>query len=700
MEDESEPSSRPRWIPATLLATGTLLTVAPLIYLWRAKRTKAVSLNTAAPPPRRLGSLANALPSRAPSSGSASTIPQTTDKDTLLSRFAVVSPWSDNATIPSGSQPPRYSSSYSVSSAWKDDDDDDWGVRPGPVDPNDNFNGTLYTLQAFGAATLIVTALGIGGVWGLVRYLEVDNMHDFGHKMRLEVMDRMPFLAARMRNALNLSTNESKTEPKPWSYDESQDRLSDAFDKGGVSAWATAFVQEHDHTHILESDPFVTWPDLVWTNLVMRTMSDSQPQQETETSQPSPPIQFIISGHTAQVASHWQPDGDPCPFDPEDTRDDDDDNFSLRLHIPLDIIRNLCLKPAKFLRFLGYCILGLLGVVKSSLHGPPLDDDAELEAGATYYFRRPRGKFHLGAIIDLILLKRPSSASSSSVCGSIENRDPFCIFSGSGLYTCETAHIIPFSKALFLDCIIRTRLSSTESLAGMAIDDVRNAFMVSASYHRSFDNKALAVMKTPNLVLGVEDIPISPPHSRPRDGIEYPSHERYTAQWLVYDPDSNNELPKAMDAMFNATSTLDKPSQILLDYNYGVAALARWLVKEDTHLLNVNSPNQRGALGLPSRPISPSPAPLGPQRSRRTSPQHQAAIDKRNAWAARIEEAENIVFRLWMGSHPEVAAQIHQEHEDGAERLEQWRLGVNTGSSSCVANADVSYTGLPLSPVD
>ncbi|KAF7310380.1 hypothetical protein HMN09_00580000 [Mycena chlorophos] len=266
MDDEPEPSPprRPRWVPLTLLTAGTVLAVAPLVYLWRVKGAKSIRLNATAPPRRVHG----ALPSRATFTGTPAQptatpapIPEPTP-ESLRSRFAFVAPWNDtdmSIGAPSGS---KYSSSYSVSSAWKDDDDDDWGVRPGPVAPDDKFNGALYTLQAFGAATLMVAALGVGGIWGLVRYLDVDNMQDFSDKMRLEVMSKMPFLAERMRKSLNLSATDQPAEEasKPpdqtqeWSYDESQDRLSDAFDKGGVSGWASALVREVEEEAKVEMD--------------------------------------------------------------------------------------------------------------------------------------------------------------------------------------------------------------------------------------------------------------------------------------------------------------------------------------------------------------------------------------------------------------------------------------------------------------
>ncbi|KAF7319752.1 hypothetical protein MKEN_00757600 [Mycena kentingensis (nom. inval.)] len=261
-ELEPPPPTRPRWVPVVLLTTGTVLTIGPLIFLWRARRSKSIALNAAsAPPPRRVGLPAGTLPTSAEpvasTSAAATQEPAALDGGSgILSNFTAVFPWADTERISSSSPTPKYSSSYGLSSAWKDDDDDDWGVRPAPLDPAEEakFNGALFTVKAFGIATLIVTSLGIGGIWGMVRYWEVDNMQDFGDKMRLEVISKMPFLAARMRNALDLSSPSPAKPPPSWSYDESQDRLSDAFDKGGISAWASAVAHEMEEETKVEVD--------------------------------------------------------------------------------------------------------------------------------------------------------------------------------------------------------------------------------------------------------------------------------------------------------------------------------------------------------------------------------------------------------------------------------------------------------------
>lgn len=125
-----------------------MLIAAPLVYLWRVGKPQRVSLNSAtAPPPRRVGSLATF--------GSVSS--------SATSRVAFPAPELKDTVPPPTAQDVDW-------------DDDNWGVPPPPPDPNDKFNGALYTFKAFGAATLIVTSIAFVGIWGLRRYFDVDNV--------------------------------------------------------------------------------------------------------------------------------------------------------------------------------------------------------------------------------------------------------------------------------------------------------------------------------------------------------------------------------------------------------------------------------------------------------------------------------------------------------------------------------------------
>ncbi|OJA11222.1 hypothetical protein AZE42_14194, partial [Rhizopogon vesiculosus] len=63
-----------------------------------------------------------------------------------------------------------------------------------------------------------------------------------------------------------------------------------------------------------------------------------------------------------------------------------EENSSFYLEIPLDIIASLCLKPRKYLRFLGWCILGVEGVVALTPGGDGIGSNGNLNNQGTYYY--------------------------------------------------------------------------------------------------------------------------------------------------------------------------------------------------------------------------------------------------------------------------------------------------------------------------
>jgi len=63
-----------------------------------------------------------------------------------------------------------------------------------------------------------------------------------------------------------------------------------------------------------------------------------------------------------------------------------DANSSFHLDIPLEIIESLCLKPLKYLLFLGWCILGAEGVLAYERDGNEIDTDGNLGEHEIYYF--------------------------------------------------------------------------------------------------------------------------------------------------------------------------------------------------------------------------------------------------------------------------------------------------------------------------
>lgn len=56
------------------------------------------------------------------------------------------------------------------------------------------------------------------------------------------------------------------------------------------------------------------------------------------------------------------------------------------LEIPVEVISSLCLKPRKYLIFLGWCILGTAGWLTSCRGSEEIETDEALDDGGSYYY--------------------------------------------------------------------------------------------------------------------------------------------------------------------------------------------------------------------------------------------------------------------------------------------------------------------------
>jgi hypothetical protein len=59
---------------------------------------------------------------------------------------------------------------------------------------------------------------------------------------------------------------------------------------------------------------------------------------------------------------------------------------SFYLQIPLEVIHALCLKPRKYLLYLGWCVLGIEGVLAVEHNGNPIMTEGDLDNQGVYYF--------------------------------------------------------------------------------------------------------------------------------------------------------------------------------------------------------------------------------------------------------------------------------------------------------------------------
>ncbi|KAJ7208827.1 hypothetical protein GGX14DRAFT_453432 [Mycena pura] len=370
------------------------------------------------------------------------------------------------------------------------------------------------------------------------------------------------------------------------------------------------------------------------------------------------------------------------------------------LQIPISVVQSNCLRPIKYLGFLGWCIIGLPGTVKSDRAAAGLADSALLQNQAIYFYvyEASDEDAALQYAVDLDVIKARShiSASNSSVVGriaafkdSLLRRDASCIFTGKPPVFCEGTHIIPYHKGdEWFDLIVKNRPAADEDKSTLTtVDDIRNGMLLGVEAHIVTESRQVVVLKTPNPVLSVDDIP--PRHNRTlKDDARYPDGIRYTLQWLRGSADEREVVPNNSDATFKKYTHLPKPSPMLLHYNYGAAAVKWWGHGAASYLGIINRPTM-------PRPSVPVPAAMGPVRTKRTGAQLEESIQNRASrnrggsgsghkdteavQDGEVMDPDEIVLFFWSQNPAAVerrkreAEDRKREREERASRMDQWR---------------------------
>ncbi|KAJ7593546.1 hypothetical protein C8J56DRAFT_1024135 [Mycena floridula] len=369
---------------------------------------------------------------------------------------------------------------------------------------------------------------------------------------------------------------------------------------------------------------------------------------------------------------------------------------SLYLEIPINIILLLCLFPRKYLRFLGWCILGVVGDLVDE-QGEELDLDGNLVDQGVYKYRAPDA-ITLAQAVDLEVIKQRTNVPSETTNSRedfrrklIERDGPFCVWTGIDRATIGM-HIIPFRRGtVWLRLIIANREPNASSaLTSIEINDIRNGILALSAIHSpSFDAREVVVLKTPNPVLGTTDVPPQAVRLVPIEaGLHHPQNSRYTFQWLVEPRMAAMAVfPNNNDATF-MDRHLPKPADVLLHYNYGAAAMKQW--GKNTEILTKRP-------GIP-RPPQPAVVPMGPEKiihdrsvaidnRQRNSTDAGAQGSSRNARSEQVDAAagesdpqtawdeDDVMLFLWGNSKPSQERHAQKEKER-SDYMEKWRAGI------------------------
>lgn len=142
--------------------------------------------------------------------------------------------------------------------------------------PPDTFGAALHSLGAFGTATLAVVGIFGVGIWGVRWGLGVGTVQEFADLMRDKLRVRMPGLSSSLHpppdsdfdlepHSPSHSSSDSRTpidanphlsspssnsppspnsSASPWAWPAAQERLTAAYEQGGVVGWAERMVSE------------------------------------------------------------------------------------------------------------------------------------------------------------------------------------------------------------------------------------------------------------------------------------------------------------------------------------------------------------------------------------------------------------------------------------------------------------------------
>ena len=118
------------------------------------------------------------------------------------------------------------------------------------------------------------------------------------------------------------------------------------------------------------------------------------------------------------------------------------------LEIPIGVVATVCLSPRKYLRYLGWSVLGVMGVLNDE-QGNVVPLDGELVDKGVYHYIVSEQNV-LAHAVDLEVIKQRSRVPSETTrtredfCDKLLKRDGRCVW--TGIMKGSGMHIIPYGR--------------------------------------------------------------------------------------------------------------------------------------------------------------------------------------------------------------------------------------------------------------
>ncbi|PBL01017.1 hypothetical protein ARMGADRAFT_1160274 [Armillaria gallica] len=267
--------------------------------------------------------------------------------------------------------------------------------------------------------------------------------------------------------------------------------------------------------------------------------------------------------------------GQPC-YELFIFSDRKDDEF---LAIPVADIAHITKRLVKFLRFVGFCILGVDGSIMSE-KGAFVKDDEGITEGKYYFVASGQGS----SLVDPNVIG--DYINSDTLYWTSDShrdfRDKVVARDRSGLVTnnvpngCGSSHIIPYAKGnAYISAISQARSHGNEP-AITDIHDVRNGLLLFLSVKELF-TKDLALIRTPNAVLNHDDLLLRETSIIRNLNMHGIADENYVSLVFTWLAEGSSPILCNDDDNTHRRSSL--PADFLLEFAFGAMAVRLWASK-------------------------------------------------------------------------------------------------------------------------